>query len=101
MNGEWRRLHNEEIHSLYCSPNIDWVIKPRSLRWAGYVARMEEARSDFKILTATPVGKRSLGRPWDRWEDNIRMDTRNWVDSAQDRGYWRTLVNSALNLRVP
>ena len=67
---------------------------------------MEEDRSAFKILTGTPTGKRTLGRPRLRWEDNIRMDlkeiginTRNWVDSAQDRDYWRAL--GTLNLRVP
>ena len=65
-------------------------------------------RSAFKILTGKPTGKRSLGRPRYRWEDNIRMDIEeigvnagNWVDSAQDRNYWRTLVNAALNLWVP
>ena len=68
---------------------------------------MEEGRSAFKILTGTPAGTIPLGRLKRRWEDNIRNDlkeiginTRNWVDSAQDRGYWRALVNAALNLRV-
>ena len=62
----------------------------------------------FKILTGKPTGKRPLGRPRRRWEDNIRMDLEeiginagNWVDAAQDRNYWRVLVNAALNLRVP
>ena len=73
-NGEWRRLHNEELHSLYLSPNIVRVIKSRRLRWAGHVARIEEDRSAFKILTGKPTGKRPLGRPRRRWEDNIRMD---------------------------
>ena len=50
-NGEWRRPYNEELHSLYRSPNIVRVIKSRRLRWAGHVARMEEGRSAFKILT--------------------------------------------------
>ena len=59
-NGEWRRLRNEELHSLYRSPNIVWVIKSRRLRWAGHVARMEEGRSAFKILTCKPTGKRPL-----------------------------------------
>ena len=55
---------------------------------------MEESRSAFKILTGKPIGKRPLGRPRLRREDN-------WVDSAQDRNYWRALANAALNLRVP
>ena len=94
------------FHSLYRSPNIIRVIKSRSLRWEGYIARME-GKSAYKILTGTPIGKRPLGRPRRRWEDNIRMDlkemginTRNWVNSAQDMDYWRDLVNAALNLRV-
>ena len=106
-NGEWRRLHNEKLHILYCSPSIGRVIKSRRLRWEGYVARMEEGRSPLKILTDTPNGKRLLGRPRRRWEDNIRKDLekiginmRNWVDSAQGRDYWRALVNAALNLRI-
>ena len=59
-NWEWRRLHNEELHSLYRSPNIVRVIKSRRLRWAGHVAGMEECRSAYKILTGTPTGKRPL-----------------------------------------
>ena len=68
------------------------------MRWAGHLARMEEGRSAFQILTGTPTGTRLLKRPRRRWEDNIRVylkeigvNTRNWVDSAQDRDYWRTL----------
>ena len=68
---------------------------------------MEEGRNAFKMLTSKPTGKRPLGRPGRRWEDNIRMDLEeivfnagNWVDSAQDRNYWIALVNAALNLRV-
>ena len=73
-----------------------------------HVARTEEGRSAFKILTGKPSGKRALGRPRRRWEDNIRMDIEkiginagNWVDSAQDRDYCRALVNTVLILRVP
>ena len=84
------------------------MIKSRRLRWAGHVARLEDGRSAFKILTGKPTGKRTLGKPRRRWEDNIRMNLEetcinawNWVDSAQDRDYWRTLVTAALNLRVP
>ena len=74
----------------------------------GHVARMEEGRSAFKILTGKPTGKRYFGRPRRRWEDNIRMDLEeigidagNLVASAQDRDYWRDLVNAALNLWFP
>ena len=80
----------------------------RRLRWAGHVARMEEGKSAFKILTVKPTRKSPLGRPRRRWEDNIKMDLEeiginsgNWVNSAQDRNYWRALVNAALNLSVP
>ena len=107
-NGEWRRLHNEELHSLYRSPNIVRVIKYRRLRWAGHVARLEEGRSAFKILTGKSTGNIVLGRPRLRWEDNIRMDlkeigtnTRNWINLAQDRDALETLVNAALDLRAP
>jgi hypothetical protein len=59
---------------LYRSPYVVRVIKSRRLRWAGHVARMEEGRSGFKILTGNPTGKRPLGSPRRKWEDNIRMD---------------------------
>ena len=67
-------LHNEELHSLYSSPSIVRVIKSRRLRCPGHVARMEESRSAFKMLTGKPTWKRPLGRSRRRWEDNIRMD---------------------------
>ena len=68
-NGEWKRLHNEELHSLYRPPNIVMVMKSRKLRWADHVARMEEGRSDFKMFT----GKRPFRRPRHRWEDHITI----------------------------
>ena len=90
---------------MYHSPNIVRVIKSRRLRWSGHIGRMEEGRSAFKILTGKPTRKRSLGRPSRIWEGNIRMyleeNAGNWIDSDQDRNYWRALVNAALDLRVP
>ena len=92
---------------MYRSPKIVTVIKSRKLKRAGHVARIEEGSRAFKILTGKPTRKKLLGRPSRRWKDNIRMDLEeisikadNWVNSAQDRDYWRTLVNVALNLWV-
>ena len=88
-NGEWRRLHNEELHSLYRPPNIVRVIKSRRLKWAGHVARMEEGRSALKFLTDKPTGKRPLGRPRRRWEDNIRVDLKEiGINTTQVKDYW-------------
>ena len=74
VTGEWRRLHNEELNDLYCSPNIVWVIKSRRMRWAGHVARMGEERGVYRVLVGKPEVRRPLGRPRRRWVDNIRMD---------------------------
>ena len=76
------------------------MIKSRRLRWAGHVDRMEKSRSAFKMLTGKPTGKRPLGRPRRRWEDleEIGVNAGNWVNSAQDRDYWRAFMNVALNL---
>jgi hypothetical protein len=75
-DGSWRKLHNDELHSLYSSPHIVRVIKSRRMRWAGHVARMGERRGVYRVLVGRPEGKRLLGRPRRRWEDNIRMDLR-------------------------
>ena len=103
--GSGESFTNEKLHSSYSSPNIVRVMKSRRLKWTGNVARMEEGRNTFKILTGTPTGKRPLGRHRYRWKDNIRIDfkeicinTRNWVDSTQDREHWKALVNVVLNL---
>jgi hypothetical protein len=70
--GSWRKLHNDEFHSLYSSPNIVRVIKSRRMRWAGHVAHMGEGRDVYRVLIARPESKRPLGRPRRRWEDNIK-----------------------------
>ena len=66
--------NNEELKGLYSSPNIVRVITSRRMRWAGHVARMGEGRGVYRVLVGKPEGKRPLGRPRHRWEDNIRMD---------------------------
>jgi hypothetical protein len=72
----WRRLHNEELHNLYASPNVIRVIKSRSIRWAGPVARMRDMINAYKILVGKPEGKSPLGKLRRRRDDNIRMDLR-------------------------
>jgi hypothetical protein len=74
VTGEWRELHNEELHDLYSSPTIVRMIKSRRMRWAGHVARMGEGRGVYRVLVGKPEGKRPLGRQRCRWEDNIKMD---------------------------
>jgi len=74
--GGWIRLHNEDLHNLYASPNNIRLIKSRRLRWAGHVARMGTLRNAYSIPVGKPECKRPLGRPRHRWEDNIRMDLR-------------------------
>ena len=74
MTGEWRKLHNEEFNVLYCSNNTVQVIKSRRIRWVEHVARMGEGRGMYRVLVGKPGGKRPLGRPRRRWEDNINID---------------------------
>jgi len=74
VTGEWRKVHNEELNDLYCSPSIVRVIKSRRMRWAGHLACLEERRGVYRVLDGKPEGKRPLGRPRFRWEDNIKMD---------------------------
>jgi hypothetical protein len=107
-DGSRRKLHSDELHSLYSSPNIVVMIKSRRMRWAGHVARMGEGRSVYRVLVGRLEGKRPVERPWRRWEDNIKLDLREigidwakWIRLAQDRVRWRAFVNTVMNLQVP
>ena len=108
VTGEWGKLHNEELSDQYSLPNIVRVVKSRRMRWVGHVARMGEGRGVHRVLVGKLEGKRPLGRPRRRWEDNIKMDLRemgwgcgDWTELAQDRDRWRALVSTVMNLRVP
>jgi hypothetical protein len=86
VDGSWRKLHNDELHSLYSSLNVVRVIISRKMRWAGHVARMGEERGVYWVLVQRPECNRRLGRPRRRWKDNIKMDLReigidgtNWI----------------------
>jgi hypothetical protein len=57
VTGEWRKLHNKELHDLYFSPSIIRIIKSRRIRWAGHVARIGEKRNDYSLLVGKPEGK--------------------------------------------
>ena len=87
ITGEWRKLH-----ALYSSPNIIRSLKSRRLRWAGHLPCMEQSRNAYRVLVGKPEGKRPLGRPRGRWENNIKMDLRevscdlgDWIGLAEDR----------------
>jgi hypothetical protein len=101
-------MHPHFVSVFYALPNIVRVVKSRRMRWEGHVARMGEGRAVHRFLVGKPEGKRPLGRPRRRWEDNIKMDLRevggscgDWMVLAQDRDRWRSLVNTVMNLRVP
>jgi len=83
------------------------VIKSRRMRWVGHVARLAERRVLYSVLVGNPEGKRPLGRPRRRWQDNTKIDLQelgcggmDWIELAQDRDRWRALVNAVMNLRV-
>ena len=117
IRGEWRNIDNEEhslvcntqeMNDLYSSPNIVLEIKSRRMRWAGNVACMGDRRGVYKVSLGKPEGKKALGKPRRRWKNNIKMDLQevgcegmDWIELAQDRDSWRTLVNVVMNIRVP
>jgi hypothetical protein len=95
MTGDWRKLHNEELHKLYSSPNINRMIKSKRVTWTGNVARMRPQRNAYRALERKPEGKRPLRRPRRRWVDKVKMDLReiewngtDWIDLPQDRDQW-------------
>jgi hypothetical protein len=107
VTGEWRKMHNEELNDLYSLLNIVRVVKLRRMRWAGHVARMGENRGVHRVWAGKPEGKRALGRPRHKWEDNIKMDLQEvggcrgyWMVLAQDMDRWRALVGTVSNFRI-
>jgi hypothetical protein len=108
VTGGWRELHNEDLRDLYSSPSIIRIIKSRTMKWAGHVARMGEKINAYRLLVGKPEGNRLLGRPRRRWVDSIKMDLleiswggEDFIGLTQDRDKWRDLVNAVMNLRVP
>jgi hypothetical protein len=107
VTAKWRKLHIEELHNLYSSPDIIKQIKSRRMRWAGHVARIGEDRKVYKVLGEKPEGKRPLGRPRHRWEDGLRIDLKerldggeDWFQVAQDREQWQLVVNAMMNFQA-
>jgi hypothetical protein len=108
VTGDWSKLHKEQLNDLFSLPNIMWVVKSRRMRWAGHVVHMGEERGVHRVLVWKPEGKRPLGRPRRRWEDNIKMDLQevgggrgDCMELAQDRDSWRALVGTVRDFRVP
>ena len=108
VTGKWRKLHNGELSDLYTLPNIVRAVKLRRMKWAGHVMCMQERRGVHRVLVGKPEGKRPLGRPSRRWENNIKMGLRevgggcvDWMELAKDKASWRALVSMVMIFRVP
>ena len=96
---EWRKIHNEELNDLHSSPNIIRVINSPRMSWEQHVTRMGDRRDAYRVLVGNSEGKRPLGKPRRRWENNIMIDLQkigcggmDRIDLAQDRNRWRALV---------
>ena len=105
---DWRKLHNEELNELHCSPNIISVIKSWRMRWAGHVARVREKENAYRVLLGKPKWKRPPYRPIHKGEDNIKLYLKatdrkgtDWINVAQYRGKWLVLVKVVMNRRAP
>ena len=104
----WRKLHNEELYDMYSSSTIVQVIKSWRMIWAGHLACMGESRGVYRVLVGKPQGKRPLGWPRHKLEDNIKMDLQevgfedmDWIDVVEDKDRWQSRMNAVMNLLVP
>jgi hypothetical protein len=108
VKGGWRKLHNEELHNLHSSPNIIKNDQVKKDEMGRACSTNGTKRNAYRILVGKPEGRRPLGRPRCRRVDNIKIDLREigwngmeWIDLAEDRDQWRTLVNTVMNVHVP
>jgi hypothetical protein len=92
-DGSWRKLHNDELHTLYSSPNIVTVIKSRRMRLAGHIARMWKGKTVYRVLVGRPEWKRPLGRRRRRWNITLRWTLGRW-DSMRRIGFGWLRVDS-------
>jgi hypothetical protein len=107
VKGQWRKLHNKELHNLYSSPDVIRQIKSRRMRWAGHVACMGEGRNVYRVLVGKPKEKDHFkdqgvdGRMGSKWTlGRLVGGCVEWIHLAQDRDHWRTVVNAVMNSRV-